>query len=106
MGESEAHRNKWALGLSLTLTIFIFIGFAYYKDFIGFGNNNYVAQKNLDTQSANVISTDLVPSPLQNSKETFGVAFEEIIKQYSLLKKSIAGVLVPFVTGIDVYERK
>ena len=105
MQETEEHRNKWALGLSLALTTFIFVGFAFYKGFVEFGNNPTMA-KNEPYQTPNVLSVDLVPSPLQNSKQTLLAGFDEILKQYNLFKESLAAVLVPFVTGIDVYERK
>lgn len=102
MGKPEEHRNKWALGLTVTLSVFIFISFAFYKGYLGFGNDNVVSKN----QVANVISADLAPSPVQNTKETFGTAFEEIGKQYQEFKNSISNVFVPFITGIEVYERK
>lgn len=102
MQKSEEQRNKWALGLALTLSVFIFVSFAFYKGFLSFGNNSVIAQKESESQ---IVATD-IPSPLENSKKTFGAAFSEIGKQYKLFKESIAGVLVPFVTGIEVYERK
>jgi len=102
MEKSEEHRNKWALGLSVALFIFIFVSFAFYRGFINFGNNNSMSKN----QAANIISADSVSSPLQNSKETFMAAFSEVNKQYQEFKNSMSAVLVPFITGIEVYERK
>ena len=102
MAKSESHRNKWAVGLSVVLSVFIFMSFAFYKGFLSFGNGYVAPQK----QVASVISADLALSPIQNTKETFEVAFEEIGKKYKEFTNSLSAVLVPFVTGIEVYERK
>lgn len=102
MEKSEEHRNRWALGLAITLSALIFVSFAFYKGFLSFGNY-YVAPK---TQVANVVSAESVPSPMQNTKETFTAAFHEINKQYQEFTNSVYSVLGPFFTGIEVYERK
>ena len=91
-----------ALGLAVTLSVFIFISFAFYRGFISFGNDNAISKN----QAANVISAKSVPSPIQNSKETFTTAFDEIGKQYQKFKDSMSAVFVPFITSIEVYERK
>ena len=101
MAQSETHRNRWALGLASTFTILIFISFAFYRGFLSFGNPN-----NAKNQVASVVSAEKIPSPLQNTKQTFSSAFSEIDKQYQNFKNSLESVLVPFVTGIEVYERK
>jgi hypothetical protein len=98
MEREEEHRGKWATGLTFGVFVLIFMSFAFYKGFFSFGNSQ--------TQVANVISVEKAPSPIQNTEETFGAAFSEIGKQYQSFKDSLSGVLVPFVTGIDVYERK
>lgn len=100
--QSEDHRKRWALGLSLALTALIFVSFGFYKGFISFDSKS---PKSFD-QVANVISAEKAPSPIQNSKNAFKDAFKEINEQYQNFKKSVSGVLVPFVTGIEVYERK
>lgn len=106
MQKDEAHRNKWALGLTTTISLFIFVSFAFYKGYLSFGNENIIAQKEPASQVANVISADLAPSPFENSKKTFEAAFGEINQQFNLFKESVSAVLVPFVTSIEVYERK
>ena len=100
MEKPEEHRNKWALGLSIVFTALIFVSFGFYRGFISFGGP---ASK---SQVANVASTESIPSPIQSTKETFFSAFGEIKKQYQEFTDSVSAVLVPFVTGIDVYERK
>lgn len=102
MQREEAHRNKWAFGLAVSFSVFIFISFTFYRGYLSFGNNSAVSQK----QVANVVSADKVPSPIQNTKETFSTAFGEINKQYKEFTNSVSAVLVPFFTGIEVYERK
>jgi|SRR3989344_5405296 len=97
MERDEEHRNKWALGMTVALSVFIFTGFAFYNGYLKIPSSS---------QAANVVSADLAPTPLTNSKQTFGAAFEEISKQYSLFKESVSAVLVPFITGIEVYDRK
>ncbi len=106
MQREEAYRKKWALGLSVTLSVLILISFAFYKGYIGFGFDAVMAQKAPKTQVAAVVSADSAPSPLESSKKTLQAAFQEIDKQYQEFKKSISDVLVPFVTGIEVYERE
>jgi len=99
-GDAE-YRSKWAFWLTASLTILIFLSFAIYKGMFGFNRAASLASE----KSAEEIVVK-APSPIENSKQTFGSAFKEIKGQYDLFKESIAGVLVPFVTGIDVYERK
>ncbi|MFA6270205.1 MAG: hypothetical protein WC657_03295 [Candidatus Paceibacterota bacterium] len=101
MEKSEKHRNGWALGLSVGCSIFIFTSFAFYRGFLNFGEI-YVAPPK---QVASVVSADLVPSPIQNTKKTFEAAFGEIGKKYQELTDSVATVFVPFISSIEVYQR-
>ena len=102
MEKSEEHRNKWALGLSVSLSVIIFMSFAFYKGFLSFGGG-LMAPK---SQVANTISAKSVPSPVQNTEQTFKAAFDEISKQYQNFTDSVSSVLGPFFTGIEVYQRK
>jgi hypothetical protein len=106
MEKSEEHRNKWALSLAVIFSVFIFVGFAFYKGFLSFGGGDVLAKQNHSNQVANVVSAKSVPSPLENSKKTFEAAFEEVGKQYQKFTDSVSAVLVPFITGIEVYQRK
>lgn len=100
MQKPEEERNRWALGLTVTFSVLIFAGFAFYKGYLGFGGNAVFGG-----QTASVVSAEAVPSPVQNTKDTFEAAFGEIGKQYREFKDSVSSVLVPFITGIEVYKR-
>lgn len=107
MQQPEEYRNRWAIGLTITLSLFIFVSFGFYKGFISFGGNESNIANTVELQRAsNTASVGSVPSPLENSKKTLGVAFEELNKQYTSFKNSVSAVFVPFFTGIEVYERK
>lgn len=106
MERDEEHRNKWAAGLTFAVSAIIFTGFAFYRGFISFDLGGVIAEIKPEKQTASVVSVESAPSPIENSKEIFIAAFEEINNQYQQFKKSVSNVLVPFVTGIEVYERK
>jgi hypothetical protein len=106
MKREEAYRNKWALGLSVSFSVLIFVSFAFYKGYINLGNNSDMAKQKNSDQLANVVSAKSLPTPIDNTKETLKAAFGEIGKQYAEFKNSVSSVLVPFITGIEVYERK
>lgn len=105
MEREEGYRNKWAFGLTVSSFLLILFSFAFYKGYLNFGSENVMAQNGTSNQMANVISADSVPSPIHNTKKTFSAAFEEINKQYQELKDSLSSVFVPFISGIEVYER-
>lgn len=92
-----------ALGLTITLTAIIFTSFAFYRGYLSFDNDNVIAVQKSENQMANVAAAD---SPIQNTKNTFKAAFGEMGKQYQEFKNSLSAVLVPFITGIEVYERE
>lgn len=105
--KSDKEKNVWALGLSVTLTLFIFFGWVFYNGYIDLGKNStVVVGSDLTEDMASVLPANDAPSPLQSSKETFGAAFSEIGKKYNEFKDSMSAVLVPFVTGIEIYERQ
>ena len=106
MEKSEEHRNKWALGLTITLSVLIFGSFVFYKGYLSFGKESVVAEQKSKSNVATAVSLDLAPSPVQSTKETFKAAFGEINKQYKEFTSSLSDVFVPFITGIEVYERK
>lgn len=104
MEREDSYRNRWALGLTISLSLVIFTSFAFYKGYLSVGSPKMAtASKN---QVANVVAAEKAPSPIQSSASTFKSFFYEIDKQYQDFKASVADVLVPFVTGIDVYERE
>lgn len=106
MNRSGEYRNRWALGLSVVSSLFIFISFAFYKGYISLGNDSgqiIAAEQKYSDQVASIVTP---ASPLQNTKETFEAAFNEINKQYQEFKDSLSNVFVPFISGIEIYERK
>lgn len=106
MERDESYRGKWAFGLATTLSIIILFSFAFYKGYLSFGGDANLASQKSSNQMANVISAEAVPSPIQNTKQVFGAAFDEIGKQYQELKDSFSSVFVPFISSIEVYERE
>lgn len=103
MEKPEDHRNRWAVGLAVVSSLFIFAGFGFYKGYISIEINRSVAPK---TQVATPIMAEDAPSPIDNSKKIFKSAFIEIESQYRAFKESVSSVIVPFITGIEVYERE
>lgn len=101
MRKSEKERNRWALGASMLLSLMIFVGFGFYKGYITIGDPSLKPSG----QVANAVSAKAAPSPIQNSKETLTEVFGEMGERYREFKETVSGVLVPFVTGIEVYER-
>lgn len=105
--QPEEKRHKLALGLSTALTILIIFSWAFSKGILSLRSpNTTVAEKDDSSQVANVISAEKAESPFQSTKETFESAFKQIESQYNEFKESVMSVMVPFVTGIEVYERK
>lgn len=107
MEREESYRSRWALGSTLFCSFLILISFAFYKGFLSFGaGDGIIAKQKPESQLASVVSAEKVPSPIQNTKKTFQSAFYEIGKQYQDFKDSLSAVFVPFITGIEIYERK
>ena len=106
MEKSEEHRNKWAFGLTVICSIFIFTGWGFFSGFLNFGGGSELTKQASKNQTAAVVSTKSVPSPIENTKNTFKSAFGGIKEQYQEFKNSMADVFVPFITGIEVYEKK
>ena len=107
----EEYRRKFALGVSSGIFLAMFFSWSYFNGFFGFSdrvvavNTKTPAQivavsdknnTNIDTKSY---------SPFQSASNTFSGVFGEITKQYEAVRDSMASVLVPFVTNIDVYEK-
>lgn len=106
MEQPEEHRNKWALGLAIGCSVFIFIGWGFFTGFLSFRGDSKLVGSKSGSQTAAVVSAKKVPSPVENTKNSFKSAFGEMKKQYQEFKDSMADVFVPFITGIDVYDRE
>ena len=102
----ESTRRKIAFSLSLFISLLIFSGWALNKGYFGYSTTT-VAQNSEGVLESSSSSTEApkVGSPLVNSESTFNSAFDQIKEQFNILKESLASVLVPFITGIDVYNK-
>jgi hypothetical protein len=103
MEKSEEHREKWALGLTVFFTAVIFFSWTLYKGYIDLGGSGTVVVKE---EPKALVATAAAPGPIENSKSTLRNAFDEFAKQYSDFKESVSSVIVPFITGIEVYESR
>jgi hypothetical protein len=118
----ESYRHKVAAGSAFALTLMIAGVWAYTNGFFGFGTTTTVTRSESQQLIASVIASDssvsasatktaprksdnTANSPLDNTKNAFGAAFGEMGKKFDMLKESLASVLVPFITGIEVYEK-
>lgn len=108
MRQDEKKRANWALGLSISVFSLILVGFAFQKGYINVGNNqdSQFVSNTSKSNVASVIEASSAPSPLENTRQTIDVATSQIKNQYKSFLDSVSAVLVPFVSGIDVYERK
>ena len=98
--QPETHKKGVALGLSLALTLVISLGWAGQR---GWLNNGEVAQAPKANQ---ITSNTLALSPIQSSKKSLASGLSGLEGLYEAVKNSVASVFVPFITGIEVYERK
>lgn len=96
----ESDRRRAALGASLLVTTIIFATWVGTKGWINFGT----PEKKM--QTAQVIDAKSAISPFDSSKRTIQEVGSGIESAYRDFKESVSRVLVPFVTGIEIYERK
>lgn len=101
----EHYRHKVALSGALVVTLMIFSGWAFSKGFFGFGEETILTKSEVGKEEVQTSSLSSSNSPVGNTKNAFSAAFEEIGRQYQAIKESMASVLVPFVTGIEVYDK-
>ena len=107
MEQSESHRAKWALGLTLFLFVLIVLAWLFYRGFLHFGTEDKKISKiKAVEQVSNVVSADTVPSPLNDLGEKVGSSIGQIKMEISNFKNSMYSVLVPFVSSIDVYQKQ
>ncbi len=94
----ESFRQKVALSGAALISLLIFSGWFYSKGYFGYSTTTA-------TQNEVTEAPSTAKSPLENTKVTFNSVFDQISREYQALKDSIASVLVPFITGIDVYNK-
>lgn len=102
----EEHRRRLAFVFSLFLTLFIFTGWLNSKGVFKTGTvaNDTLAPKS--TQTAQVLEASRAVSPIETSKRAASDTVLEIKKSIQKFSETVGDVLVPFVTGIEIYERK
>ncbi len=101
-GKPTETRERTALALSLLLTLVITVGWLGGKSLLSGGEAN-IAVVTKESQTARASES---MSAFESSKKSFDSTFKEIKTMYSSLKDSLGNVFVPFVTGIEVYERE
>lgn len=100
----EEYRRKFALYTSLFVFVAIFSIWSFERGILDLNSDNSNISKKENT--GQLASVEATPSPLDSSKEVVDSVWSEISKSYEEFKESLSNVFVPFVTGIEVYERK
>ena len=102
--KSESHRRGVAVGLSFFITLIVFLGWVGQRGFLG-GNSSVAEAPKVEVAKQTASAANTI-SPLESSKKSFMSGFEEIKKTYQGFKESVSSVLIPFISGIEVYENK
>lgn len=95
----EHHKKAVSVFLSLILTSVFVLGWAFQKDII---SPNVAKSERYERVTASTKPA----SPTQSYKRSVKKAFGELSSVYSAFKASVSSVIVPFITGIEIYERK
>ncbi|MEK7642667.1 MAG: hypothetical protein AAB392_02625 [Patescibacteria group bacterium] len=101
----EHHKRSVAFGLSLVLTFVVALGWLGQKSLFD-GSPSVAKNAKTEAKKQTASAIDSAPSPLESSKKSVSSGLNEVKEAYENLKESLADVLVPFITGIEVYERK
>ena len=101
----DSYKHKFAFFTATFISLIIFAGWAGSKGYIGLpsGEVAYTPEQNVAAASSAKLE---VPSPFDNSMNAIKAAFGQFGEQYNSLKESLSNVLVPFISGIEVYESK
>ncbi len=100
----EEYRRRTALAASLLVFVSVLGVWSVQKGYLDFGSNNSIISKDRDISE--IAKVESAPSPLDSSKGALNSIWSEINKTYIDFKDSVSSVFVPFITGIEVYERK
>lgn len=101
----ESYRHKVAFFTATAISLIIFAGWAGSKGYIGLPNGQ-VAYEPEQNVAALAASQTEPASPFDNSMNAFKAAFSQFGEEFESLKESLSNVLVPFISGIEVYESK
>ncbi len=94
----ENERNHIALGLSVFLTLVVFFGWSVGKQ------SNVIAKK--PTPSVQTASVAQNTSVWDTTISSIRPMIEQLKETFYSARESVENVLVPFVTGIEVYEKE
>ena len=115
----EPVRRRIALSTSVLAILLIFSVWAYGRGYFGY-SNPIVVQNTEDNNNSLNSGESLSPStasnsetpaglksntPITNTKSAANTIFGVINEQFGQLRDSIAAVIVPFFTGINVYDK-
>ena len=101
----EEYRRKSALFASLFVFVLLLGIWSLEKGILDLGSgDSSVLSKRRD--SVEIIKAESAPSPLESSSGALSSVWSEMNKTYIDFKNSVSSVFVPFITGIEVYERK
>ncbi|MEK7062638.1 MAG: hypothetical protein AAB946_01235 [Patescibacteria group bacterium] len=103
--QPESYRHKVAFFTTTVISLAIFVSWAGFKGYIGLPNGQ-VAYEPEQNMAAILTSKTEAPSPFDNSINAFKAAFSQFGEEYNAIKESLSNVLVPFISGIEVYESK
>jgi hypothetical protein len=89
-----------AFGGAVIVSLLIASGWVYSTGYLDYGTP-VVAESSIKKEEIKKVA----PAPLANASSSFDSIFAQISEQYDALKASVASVFVPFITGIDVYNK-
>lgn len=103
---TEPQKKAISVSLSSFFTIILIFFWMTDRGFIGSSNNLVQNTKNDPKieKTDNLITKKV--SPLTSVKRVLGYGLDASKEVYTNIKDSVASVFVPFITGIEIYERK
>lgn len=112
----EQTRRKIALSTSLLTTLIIFGIWAFSRGYLGYSNTTVV--QNIDSTGESQVATPIAQNvststssvadtntPLKNTSSAINAIAGELGAQLGQLRDTIASVIVPFFTNIEVYNK-
>lgn len=102
----ESYRHKVAFFAATVLSFLIFVGWAGFKGYIALPNGTVAYEPQAQNIAAVAGAKTEAPSPFDNSVSALKAAWSQFGDEYASLKESLSNVLVPFISGIEVYESK
>lgn len=101
--KEERHRRRIALFSSLFVFVLVFSIWSVNRGIIKIFPDNDTKISN--TGSINLASVSAL-SPIESSQKTLSHFLRRLNNSYLEIKESLSNVFVPFITSIEVYQRK